>query len=346
MALGRRKVLIIYTGGTFGMDSAPRAAGQGRRAWEPVPLRMSGMSADALRRRVVEQVPELRNLAECTIDVVLNRDSAHIGPDEWAALAGHIRARWARHDGVVVLHGTDTLAYAASALSFLLQPCRKPVILTGAQRPLSSLLTDARRNLIAAVEIAAYGPRPLVNQVCIFFDDRLLQGNRTRKLSATQFHAFDSPGHEPLASVGTHLKYAETPLAARRGRRRLQARFDRRVAVLRMTPAFPAAALKAALGQLSGIVLEVFPSGTGPTHDPAFLEFLADARRRGIPVVLATEGNPELYEAGRALLQAGCLWAGAMTPEAAFVKLSLLLRQPGARGKFARLWKTSLAGEI
>jgi L-asparaginase len=172
------KVLIIYTGGTFGM--VPSEGG----------FAIDDISAKALKQRIETFVPELRYLAHCDIEVALNCDSAHIGPEEWIQLANLIKKKSSQYDGVVVLHGTDTLSYTASALSFLLRPCKKPVIITGAQRPLASIRTDARRNLLSAVEIAATGPRDVVSQVCVFFDDRLLQGNLTRKRSATDFFCF------------------------------------------------------------------------------------------------------------------------------------------------------------
>ena len=342
------RVLILYTGGTFGME-----------AGLSLPRLSPSASLDSLRSRLQARVPELSQLATCDIDIVLNLDSAHVGPDEWLLLARRVQQNWQRCDGVVILHGTDTLAYAASALSFLLRPCRKPVVLTGAQRPLSSLRTDARRNLISAVDIAAHGPRPLVGQVSIFFDDVLLQGNRARKRSASEFAAFESPQAAPLAVVGTSIRYARPP--PKRGRApALAPVFNRKVAMLHVTPGFPARAIeRGLLPGLEGLVLIVFPSVTAPTHDPAFLDLLRAARRRDLPVVIATESashagaaerdgggaGPASYAAGRALLEEGCLWAGPMTPECAYVKAQLLLGQGPGRAAFARRWKRDYAGE-
>jgi L-asparaginase len=370
----KKRVLLIYTGGTFGMDvekgASPGKAG--RRL-----LSTPQLNPAELEGRLKRRVPELAELASCDVEIVLNCDSAHIGPAEWRMLADRIRARWRKYDGVVVLHGTDTMAYTASALSLLLRPCLKPVVLTGAQRPLSALRTDARRNLISAVEIAAHGPRDRVGQVCVFFDDRLFQGNRVRKRSASEFGAFESPQAAPLAVVGTAIRYAGMSdaepdglsvgsKAPRRGqgaraagRKRDDARlvdgFNSGVAMLHVTPGLPARSLREQwLPKLSGLVCVVFASGTAPTHDPEFVALLREARAREIPVVVTTEGASEggaqdaslgTYEAGRALLEEGAYWAGSMTPECAYVKAAWILAQPGGARRFAALWKRNYADE-
>lgn len=319
-----------------------------------------------LARQLRERVPELAGIAQCDTEIVLNCDSAHIGPAEWQLLARRVQAQQARYDGIVILHGTDTMAYTASALSFLLRPCRKPVILTGAQRPLSALRTDARRNLISAVEIAAHGPREQASGVSVFFDDHLFQGNRVRKRSASEFEAFESPQAPPLAVVGTDIRYADRRKA--RGGRGTGSRssgasgsspellpeFSSGVLLAHVTPGFPARTLREQiLPRVSGLVLVVFASGTAPTHDPEFMELLRDARKRRIPIVVTTEGasetgsgaSPRSYEAGRKLLAEGAYWAGPMTPECAFVKAAWILGQPGGDRRFSALWRRDFAGE-
>jgi L-asparaginase len=342
------RVLIVYTGGTFGMVARPNR-GQ---------LQLPELSPAALRKRFLEHVPELKQLAHCDVDVLMNRDSAHVGPQDWVELAARIKTRWKNYDGVVVLHGTDTLAYTASALSLLLIPCSKPVVLTGAQKPLASLRTDARRNLISAVEIAAHGPRPQVNQVMVFFDDRLLQGNRARKQSASDFHGFESPRSSPLALVGTTIQYF-SPSGTEKKKKSVQPAmtptFDERIALLHVTPGFPAQIVaERLLDSLSALLLLVFPSGTAPTHDPSFLKLLREAKRKKIPLIVVTEGHsrapglkldPYAYAAGRELLAAGCYWAGEMTPECAYVKTAWLMGQANAAKNFARHWAREFAGE-
>lgn len=347
----RQRVLILHTGGTIGMEGYPDSA----LAAHPSALSLPELSAKAMEERLLNRVPELKQLADCKVDIILNRDSSHIGPDEWLLIAEHIRENWKNYDGVVLLHGTDTLAFTACALSFLLRPCRIPVVITGAQRPLSALRTDARNNLISAVEIAAHGPRQSVNQVSVFFSERLFQGNRVRKRSSIDFSAFESPYFPPLARVGTTIRYTKSTIKPLKGVKKLLPVFDRKVFLCQLSPAFPSAAVEMLLPEIHGIVLIVFASGTAPTHDPDFNKFLAAVKRRGIPMTLATETSVQdpnsekplmRYEAGSELLNAGGLWAGSMTPECAFVKTSILLGQTGPNlREFTRLWKQDLAGE-
>jgi L-asparaginase len=339
-----RRVLIIYTGGTIGMD-------QDGDTLRPPPLSRAGLA-----RRLQRFAPELSRLARIDLEIAMNVDSANVGPDEWLALAARVRASWSRYDGVVILHGTDTIAYTASALSFLLQPCRVPVILTGSQRPLSAIRTDARRNLVSAVEIAAQGTREVVRQVGVFFDDCLFQGNRVRKRSASDFSGLESPLAPPLARVGTEITYAKPTRRSRARATQARAQFDRRVALLSVTPGFPSDAVtEGLLPRVSALVLVAFASGTAPTHEPAFIAMLREARRRGVPVVVATENasRAELsgareevrYQPGRVLEREGCLFAGAMTPECAYVKAAWLLAQPGGAKTFAKRWTAVVAGE-
>lgn len=312
-------------------------------------LKLPRLDAAQLSQRLFTLVPELKDIAHCDVIVALNRDSAHIGPEEWVALAKLIQSKWRKYDGIVVLHGTDTLAYTASALSFLLTPCLKPVILTGSQRPLASFLTDARRNLVTSVEIAAHGPRTL-RQVMTFFDDRLLQGNRSRKRSASEFSAFESPKAEPLAIVGTSIRYMKLkrPGARKSG---LKPKFSSNVVLLHVTPGFPAREIsRGLLDRIDALVLSVFPSGTAPTHDASFMEMLSQAQKKKVPVVIVSEAassdHPTQYEAGRALIRAGGIWAGDMTPECAYVKTCLILGQGKEPSKsFARAFARNLASE-
>ena len=311
-------------------------------------LTIPKLGAQALKRRLLERVPELGDLAQCEVEVLMNRDSAHVGAPEWLELARRIRARWRGFDGVVVLHGTDTLAYTASALSFLLRPCLKPVVLTGAQRPLAALRSDARRNLISAVEIAASRKPGRLAQVSVFFNDLLFQGNRVRKRSAVDYSGFDSPKAPALARVGAQVHWHASAFQAVGAAPRLKDAFSSRVAMLQLTPGFPARAIREnLLPELEGLVLVAFPSGTAPTHDPEFLALLDEAKSRKIAVVVATEGvgvTGSEYHAGKEMLARGCLWSGAMTPECAFVKASLLLGQ-GEGVRFASLWRRELAFE-
>ncbi|HAR41088.1 MAG TPA: hypothetical protein DCS07_00390 [Bdellovibrionales bacterium] len=343
--MSKAKILIIYTGGTFGMSLDHSRRGDR--------LSVPDLSPQILKKNFSRRVPELEQIAHCDVDVLMNCDSAHIGPQDWCKIAQKIRTSWKKYDGIVVLHGTDTLAYTASALSFLLKPCLKPVILTGAQRPLTALRSDARRNLVSAVEIASSGPGFIANRVSVFFDDKLFQGNRVHKQSATEYHAFESPHAEPLAVVGTEIRYHHPERPSRKKVRKpvhLAPCFNSKVALIHVTPGFPAEIFsKHLLPQLEGIVLNVFPSGTAPTHDEKFLEMLRTARKRSIPVVVVTEAgvrvNPAAYEAGRALMAEGCTWAGDLTTECSFVKTALILGQKEGKKRFSQLWDMQFADE-
>jgi L-asparaginase len=259
---------------------------------------------------------------------------------------------------MVVLHGTDTLAYTASALSFLLRPCRVPVVLTGAQRPLSAIRSDARRNLISAVEMAAtVTQNKRLGQVAVFFNDLLFQGNRVRKRSAVDFSGFESPKAPVLARVGAQVHWDSRAFVAIGAAPRLEDSFSSRVAMLQVSPGMPSRILREKLlPELDGLVLVAFPSGTAPTHDPEFLALLAEARSKEIAVVVATEGvgvSGSEYRAGKQMLELGALWSGAMTPECAYVKALWILGQSDlARGsgqkrlnRFKKLWERELAWE-
>lgn len=344
------KVLILYTGGTFGMDTSEEPDKELQH------LDLPALSPRKLKNRFLERVPELQRFAKCDVEIVLNRDSAHIGPPEWLLFSQKIKSKWKHYDGIVLLHGTDTLAYTASALSFLLRPCIIPIVITGAQRPLSALRTDARNNLISAVEIAAHGPREIVKQVSVFFADKLFQGNRIRKFSSNDFEAFDSPHSSPLAVIGTTIRYAEsTRLPRPKKELKLQSHFEGKVLLVHMTPGFPAKPVtEYLLPHLDAIILDIFHCWTAPTQDPWFMKFLQTAKTLNIPIILVTQDKSQhpqsenihvQYAAGNALLSQGCLSAGSMTPECAYVKTLHLLAQGGGLKKFISLWTQDLAGE-
>lgn len=337
-----KKILILYTGGTFGMEKDPA----GKTLYK-VPR----LSAHALASRIKTHVPEIFKLAKCEIRIVLNRDSSHMDSEHWLVLSHHLRAAEKKFDGFVILHGTDTLAYTASALSLLLLPIRKPIVITGAQRPLAELRSDARRNLISSVEIAASAPRPYANQVLVFFDDQLLLGSKVRKRSATDFDAFESPSHPVLAKVGSGIHYSDSFFRKPKRLKKISLKryFQKNVAAVLVTPHFPSTSLpEASLKHLGAVLLMTFPSGTGPTHDPEFIQFLSRCRKIHLPVVLVSEqweANPKTYSASRIMVQKGGIWAGAMTAEYAFVKTSLILGQLDSNSPvkrlehFKKLWK-------
>jgi len=191
----QKSILIIYTGGTIGMINHTGSHS------------LSPFDFEEIRKHVPELEKFGFNLSAVTLNPVV--DSSNIQPSVWVRIADLIRTDYEKYDGFIVLHGTDTMAYSASALSFMLEGLGKPVIFTGSQLPVSMLRTDARENLISSIEIAAAdeGGKPLVPEVCIYFEFKLLRGNRTTKQNAEDFNAFYSPNYPPLAESGVHLRY-------------------------------------------------------------------------------------------------------------------------------------------
>ena len=192
-----KKILVIYTGGTFGMRSSKQH------------LVIPELNSSELKSWLISQVPEMKKIASCDVSVLFNEDSCQFQAHHWFELAAHITEQEKDYQGVVILHGTDTLAYTAAALSYLLSPCKIPVVITGAQKPLATLRSDARLNFISALEIAANAPKALQNRVLVVFHDELFLGSRVRKKSATDFAAFESPRFPKLASIGSEVHYHE-----------------------------------------------------------------------------------------------------------------------------------------
>jgi L-asparaginase len=330
------RVLILYTGGTLGMTFPTERSA----------LKVPPLSSTLLRERLSSRVPELKEIAETQIDVLMNRDSCQFSPEDWVEIADRIRREQKRFDGFVVLHGTDTMAYTASALSFLLSDLRKPIVITGSQRPLAAIRTDARRNLISAVEVAAGElPPGLPSSVLVLFDRFVFQGNRVRKRSSSQFEAFEAPKHAPLAEIGTSIHWrpgVSEPSSSKKtkAKKPLLGQFHRKIVSLSLTPGMDWRLMDSRwLSRVSGILLEVYPSSTAPTENSAFVEFLKCAKKHHVPVVLITEDHHPArasrlrYESLAQLLDLGCISAFEMTRECAWVKTSLLLGQPKQKSR-------------
>lgn len=352
VVMNKKRVLIFYTGGTLGMDVQEPSGN----------LSLPDLSPAELKSRLLKRVPEIQDLAHCDVEIVCNRDSADVGPEVWLELAKRVRlnskTKSKSYNGFVILHGTDTMVYTASALSFLLSAKTKQneaVVLTGAQRPLSALRTDARRNLIAAVEAAAGAHDHGHSGVMLFFDRYLLQGNRARKRSATQFDAFESPKARPLGEVGTDFRWSKPIGVAKNKSRanllRFVPAFSREVMMVHVTPGFPARLVRERLLEgVQGLVLVVFPSATAPSSDLEFMGLLDHAREKNIPIVAVSEGfgaspKRDAYAASKKLMKAGVHWAGDMTPECAYVKMCYILAQKNGVKKFGEYWPMDFAGE-
>ena len=300
-----QKILLIHTGGTIGMEGVDRL--------EP------GHYVTTL----VEQMPEYVGIANIDSTSLCNLDSSDVGPTQWSALARLIAENRGRYDGFIVIHGTDTMPYTASALAFALEGLDKPVVLTGAQRPLGALRNDARRNLADAIEVSTLN----IPEVGICFDGVLLRGCRSSKVNTRAYHAFDSPGCEPLAKLGVDItigKHVRRPTAPFRCR----SKFDANVIVLHVTPGIRSGTFDRLLDgekALDGIVLIPFGGGTVPCAEGDIAPFVAKATAQGVDVLVANAAvgkiDLPLYENSQVLLDAGAISGGEMRFEAALVKL-------------------------
>jgi len=335
-------ILIIYTGGTIGMVNEPVTG-------TLVPIDFSHIS---------DQVPELRRfgyrLETVTFDPVI--DSSDVSPDTWVKIAGAIAERYDEFDGFVVLHGTDTMAYSASALSFMLSGLEKPVIFTGAQLPIGVLRTDGKENLITSIEIAAARDNntPKVPEVCVYFENRLLRGNRTTKYSAEHFNAFTSPNLPPLAEAGLQIRYNRNLIRYPTVRRPLtiSAKFDTGVAILRLFPGLGRSLVHTMLATegLRGLILESYGTGNAPTLGWFYDELRAFIARGGIVlnVTQCPAGSVEmgLYETSEGLRSAGVISGKDLTTEAAVTKMMILLGSEMLRDKIQSLLSRSVCGEM
>jgi L-asparaginase len=335
----RKRVYIAYTGGTIGMKRT--AAGY---CPEPGSLQQQ-----------MRAMPELRDgsMPAFTIhEYAPLLDSSNMTPRQWVTIARDIAANYARHDGFVVLHGTDTMAYTASALPFMLRGLRKPVIITGSQIPLCEVRNDARENLITSLLLAANYDIP---EVCLYFGGRLIRGCRAVKVSADGFAAFASPNVPALGAAGIDIEINWDLVRRPRGRQKLRVdEFEPGVVVsaLRLFPGISPDLVRNVLRPpLQGLVLEAYGVGNGPDHDAGFLNALTEATRRGVVIVDCTqclEGtvNMEEYTAGAALARAGVISGYDMTAEAALTKLYYLFSRGYSPAKVKREMQRDLRGEM
>lgn len=282
-------------------------------------------------------------------------DSSDIKPEHWLRLANRIRAGQEQYDGFVILHGSDTMAYTASALSFLLHDLEKPVILTGSQLPIGVARSDARENLITALEIAMMrnGHKPAIQEVCIYFEYDLLRGNRTHKVSAEDFDAFQSLNYPKLAEAGVHIKYNQSALQEKAPARDLpyaQA-ISTEISILTVFPGMQPAYVQSVLSQkVKAVLLRSFGSGNAPT-DAWFVSALRQAIQSGIHIINVSQcngGGVRLgkYEASKAMLEMGVISAKDMTFEAALTKAMYLLAQDLSPEQFKQAYEHNFTGEL
>ncbi|MBK7712182.1 MAG: asparaginase [Bacteroidales bacterium] len=309
-------------------------------------------------RHISDHVPELRRsgyqLHSVSFDPV--KDSSNVDPGVWIKIAEIIEERYNDFDGFVILHGTDTMAYSASALSFMLENLSKPVIFTGSQLPIGLLRTDGRDNLITAIEIAATAGSsgPAVPEVCIYFDNKLTRGNRTTKMSAEHFDAFSSPNYPPLAQVGLHLNYFDNLIrhSTIASDLTVYKTFDTNVAILKLFPGINRNLVQAIINTegLRGLIVETFGSGNAPTYK-WFLDDLIDFNDKGGIILNVTQchgGSVEmgLYETSRQMMLAGVVSGKDITSEASVTKLMHLLGRYKSKKDVVEALKISIAGEI
>lgn len=321
------RLLFLHTGGTLGMKG------------KPGPLEPASYD-----ETVLPFVRGLEELAEIEHAFLCNIDSSDMDPGQWESIAKAIHDASGVYDGFVVLHGTDTMAYSAAAVSLLLEDLARPVVFTGAQRPIHMLRSDGRTNLIHAAICATLD----VPEVGVYFNGQLLRGSRTTKFSVNRYDAYRSPGTRPLVEMGAEIEYPEPSRRPRRAQR-LASGFERRVAVLTLFPGIQASTLDAIVDNgVRGVLLLAFGSGNVPLQ--GWPEAIRRATEAGVVVVIGSqcvEGSVELgaYAGSAAALDAGAVSGGDMTLEGALTKTMFVLGQGIERQDFRTLWGIDRAGE-
>ncbi len=338
-----KKILLIYTGGTIGMVRDPS----------------TGLLRPLDFTHLLNQIPELNQfdliIDTRTFEPVI--DSSEIQPFLWKKLARLITEEYSHYDGFVILHGTDTMAYTASALSFMLRGLSKPVILTGSQLPIGTLRTDGKENLISSLEIAAAvneKGEPVVPEVSVYFEYKLFRGNRTTKYSAETFNAFQSPNYPLLAETGVHIHYNHAAILDYDPHQPLvlQEDLNTHLIFLKVFPGIPDPLVRTICDQpdLEGIILETYGAGNAPTRK-AFLEPLKSFIDRGgiilnVSQCSAGRVDMEQYETGKKLQEAGVTGGEDLTKEAALTKMMLALGMDSSPEEKKIFLQVPICGEM